>query len=357
MVFNNRFNNKDKDPLVEAAMGAMKDGEMRRQAIAAVNEEFGVYNRNAVVREHLAAYDAAIEEAYKSLKEGKPPLSDKQKKMAAIAGDKNKIGADDLAALRAGAKIDEKKGCYEGLDIIDNKSGKVIGGSSFKPSDNDPSVQGSGDVTSGGKPSTPAQTTSAPQDAPTPPKRPANLQELKKPTPKTAMNAYYRAYDSDVRDGGEGKRTSRLGRWKEKHLPGKSARNQKDTGKAELDDYDRKTVKKSGVLTKASQKDTKAEIKSRLGKHTKPKHLPEEHLDEATKKHFIAHAADIAKISDQKERNAAATAAADTYARLNKRFDHAKFHKAAGSTAHETQTVKESVLAAVRAKYMKEDHE
>jgi hypothetical protein len=69
-MFNNRFNNRNADPLVEAVKAAQADGEMRRQAIAQVNEAFGVYNRNAVIRENLAAYDAAIEEAYKCMKEG-----------------------------------------------------------------------------------------------------------------------------------------------------------------------------------------------------------------------------------------------------------------------------------------------
>jgi hypothetical protein len=71
-MFNNRFNSTHKDSLVEAVRQAQKDGETRRQAEAHVNEQFGVYSRNAVVREQLAAYDAAIEEAYKCMKEGKP---------------------------------------------------------------------------------------------------------------------------------------------------------------------------------------------------------------------------------------------------------------------------------------------
>jgi hypothetical protein len=68
-MFSNRFNTKN-DPILEAVEGAMKDGEVRRQAEALVNEEFGVYSRKAVVREHLAAYDARLEEAYKCMKEG-----------------------------------------------------------------------------------------------------------------------------------------------------------------------------------------------------------------------------------------------------------------------------------------------
>jgi hypothetical protein len=44
-----------------------------------VNEEFGVYSRNAVVRENLAAYDARIEETYKALKEGNKENKEKKK--------------------------------------------------------------------------------------------------------------------------------------------------------------------------------------------------------------------------------------------------------------------------------------
>lgn len=65
---NNPFLTK-KDSLVEAVQSAMQDGELRRQAEALVNEEFGVYSRKAVVREQLAAYDARLEEAYKCMKE------------------------------------------------------------------------------------------------------------------------------------------------------------------------------------------------------------------------------------------------------------------------------------------------
>ena len=208
-MFNNKFNSSKKDPLVEAVQNAMQDGDLRRQAIAYVNEQFGVFSRNAVVNEHKAAYDAALEEAYKSLKEGNDgnlannyPPYDKVTRGDVIAG---RLGKDQMGGKK---KMDEKKDCYE---------------------EGTAEAETSMNVTSGNKPYTPAQTTSAPQDAPMPPKRPANLQELKKPTAKTAMDAYHRAYDSDVRSGGEGKRTARLGRWMQKNLPDKSARNQKDT--------------------------------------------------------------------------------------------------------------------------------
>ena len=77
-MFENNFTNRKKDPLVEAAKAAMEVGQMRRAAIDAVNEEFGVYSRNAVVREDLAAYDARIEEAYQCMKEGKPLSPDRK---------------------------------------------------------------------------------------------------------------------------------------------------------------------------------------------------------------------------------------------------------------------------------------
>ena len=100
MFGNNPFLTK-KDPLVQAVMEARKEGDFRRQAEALVNEQFGVYSRKAVIRENLAAYDAALESTYNDLKEG---LSPKQEKMASLAGNKKKIDAPDLAALRSGKK-------------------------------------------------------------------------------------------------------------------------------------------------------------------------------------------------------------------------------------------------------------
>lgn len=60
----------NKDPLVEAVQNAQREGQFRRQAEAIVNEAFGVYSRNAVVNEHIASYDAAVEEVFSQLKEG-----------------------------------------------------------------------------------------------------------------------------------------------------------------------------------------------------------------------------------------------------------------------------------------------
>lgn len=336
-MFENKFNSKKVDPLVEAAKGAMMEGEIRRQAIAAVNEEFGVYNRNAVIREHLAAYDAAIEEAYKCMKEGKP-LSPKQQKMASLAGDPKKIDAADLASLRKGAKIDEKKGCYEESDGLPPSDAAKQAGA--RQQAQTPS-------------STPARTGNA--AGATIAKAKDALNELTKPTGKTAMMAFRRAERSDD-ETNDYTRTNRLFNWKQKHLPGKSARNQKNTGKAELPDYSEKdsgyvpTVKKSGKLMKSTEKATKAEIKSRLGKHTKPKHLPEESLDEAVSRKHFQQVADLIKGHEsQEKRNELASHHAGIFAKQNPRFDHARFHKAAGSTAHEAPKKMEEAAYSAKA--------
>ena len=385
-MFENKFNSKKVDPLVEAAKGAMMEGEIRRQAINAVNEAFGVYNRNAVVRENLAAYDAAIEEAYKCMKEGeKWEGSKKDKAEDAKLAKKHGMTLAQWEKSEADKKHDKKEKMDEAKKLADkdyDKDGKIespkdeVWGSRFRAAkaagkmeekkmwegvkgnvEIDYSAPDRAAVTSGGKPATPAQTTSAPQDAPMPPKRPANLQELKKPTAKTAMKAYHRAYDSDVQSG-EGERSNRLYKWKQKHLPGKSARNQKDTGKADLPDVGNIEfhkagysghVTKGGKLTKAASRDTKDGIKSRLGKHTKP-HLPEETIEEAVSRKHFQQVADLIKGHEsQEKRNELASHHAGIFAKQNPRFDHAKFHKAAGSTAHEEPKKMEEAAYSAKA--------
>ena len=125
----------------------------------------------------------------------------------------------------------------------------------------------------------------------------AQLDELKAPTGKTAMQAYRRAERSDD-ETGDYSRSSRIYKSMKKRYPGKSGRVQKDTGKADLPDFGNVDfhkagysghVSKSGKLTKAASRETKDDIKSRLGKHTKP-HLPEEaQLDELTGKGKLPH--------------------------------------------------------------------
>ena len=71
-MFNNNFKNLKNDPLMEAVTNAMNESDLRRKAEAFVNEEFGVYSRQAVIREQIARYDARLEEVSKCMKEGRP---------------------------------------------------------------------------------------------------------------------------------------------------------------------------------------------------------------------------------------------------------------------------------------------
>ncbi len=286
-MFNNRFNSSKNDPLVEAVKAAQHDGECRRQAEKIVNEEFGVYSRKAVVREQLAAYDAALEEVYANLKEGiaiqpseinpvprKPevgsgdvphqtgsgktinPKDNKEiavesKKLAKkdydkdgkIETSKKEVWGSRLRAAKASGKykgpVDEKKDCYEESDGLPPSDAAKQAGAAQQSQTPKSTPARTGNAA--GSTISNARAATGMQEA--------QLDELKKPTAKTATDAYHRAYDSDVRSGGEGKRTARLGRWKQKNLPDKSARNQKDTGKsakmneAQLDELSRTTLK------------------------------------------------------------------------------------------------------------------
>ena len=113
-MFENKFNSKKVDPLVEAAKNAMELGQLRRDVIAAVNEEFGVYSRNAVVREDLAAYDARIEEAYEALKEGKKLADKDYDKDGKVESPKDEVWGSRLRAAKLSGKLKEGKKMWEG---------------------------------------------------------------------------------------------------------------------------------------------------------------------------------------------------------------------------------------------------
>jgi hypothetical protein len=112
-MFNNPF--LKKDPLLEAVKTAQADGATRRAAVAMVNEEFGVYSRNAVVRENLAAYDARIEETYKALKEGNKENKEKKKEHEEKTGMEHikKMGGFPGQSLKRTARELTKEG-WEG---------------------------------------------------------------------------------------------------------------------------------------------------------------------------------------------------------------------------------------------------
>jgi hypothetical protein len=278
-MFNNKF--LKNDPLLEAVKAARADGDARRLAESMANDLFGVFSRKAVVREHLSDYDFALEEAYKCMKEEDKMADKDYDRDGKIETSKKEVWGSRLRAAKASGKykgpVDEKK-MWEGSGVSGEDPGmEVAKQAGARQQAQTPS-------------STPARTGNA--AGATIAKAKDALNELTKPTAKTAMKALDRAERSDDESDSDYKRSNRLYRWKQKNLPGKSARNQKDTGKAELPSTGNVEfhkagysghVTKSGKLTKSATKDTKAEIKSRLGKHTKPKHLPEEQIDEISK--------------------------------------------------------------------------
>ena len=231
-MFNNRFNSSKNDPLIEAVKAAQHDGECRRQAEKIVNEEFGVYSRKAVVREQLAAYDAALEEVYANLKEGdNPPApvgqtqnimdpnSDFQKNLPPEV--KKVFDAPTEPVNHLLAKEEKKlakKDCYEESDGLPPSDAAKQAGAAQQAQTPSSTPKRTGNAA--------GSTISNARDAAG--MNEEQLDELKKPTAKTAKDAYHRAYDSDVQSGGEGRRTARLGRWMQKNLPDKSARNQKE---------------------------------------------------------------------------------------------------------------------------------
>ena len=314
-MFNNKFNSSNKDPLVSAVSEAMQDGDLRRQAIAAVNEEFGVYSRKALVSEKVAAYDARLEEAYKCMKEGKP-LSPKQKKMAALAGNKNKIDSADLAALRSGKKMMEKKAWEEETDYSApdraavTKDNKPSTPAQTNASTSGPSASDKAALTSKIKAMQEAKGTAAAQNM-----KHKDFKETRHPNPgavtkapvpgvsiaednldevsKGAAISAYREKEAQERDtdklGGLIKR--KWGKETAKHAERAGAqssvglvRRGEDRGKEDSIARDRRhptdRITKSGKVHKQDTATLKGNIKRRLGSHTKPGHLPEETMDE-----------------------------------------------------------------------------
>lgn len=272
-MFNNKFNSTKKDPLVEAVQIAMQDGEIRRQAEALVNEEFGVFNRRAVVREQLAAYDARLEEAYKCMKEGNKENKEKKRDVEASTGAAyKKMGFDGRGSK--GRHPENKRHDDIGLGRKVMKFGEEAKKLADKDYDKDGKVESPKDEVWGSRFRAAKMAGKMEEE---------QIDELKAPTAKTAHDAYRRAERSDD-EKGNWDRSNRLYRNLKKKYPGKSDRNQKPTGKAKLpqvsntefhkDGYSGHVTKK-GKLTKSATKDTKADIKSRLGRHTKP-NLPEE---------------------------------------------------------------------------------
>ena len=304
MVFSNKFNSKKVDPLVEAAKAAMELGQKRRDAIAAVNEEFGVYGRNAVVRENLAAYDARIEEVYRGMQSGNltegKKLADKDyDKDGKIESPKDEVWGSRFRAAKKAGKMEEKKTWEEGITI--------------EPRDRvDYSAPDRAAVTQDSKP---VVSPTAPQ--------------VNTSGPSAADKAGLAAKIGAMKE-------AKLNEVSKELVKRYQKKSEKSLDKAET----LRTVKKRHTgLNLAHSKLTGAKYDTAppSGNHKNIKVMAkEETIEEAVSRKHFQQVADLIKGHEsQEKRNELASHHASIFSKQNPRFDHGRFHKAAGSTAHE----------------------
>ena len=401
MFGNNPFLTK-KDPVLGAVQEAMQDGAVRRQAEALVNEEFGVYSRKAVVREQLAAYDARLEEAYKCMKEGQAPaMSMVDPKASAIASnainqskmndiaDKavekqagpgavstikslregkpndgnlannyppfDKVTRGDVVAGRLGKdQMGGKKKMGEGLDIVNAKTGKNLDGS----------VQGSGDVTR-----TPPK-----EDPSTPKSYPGAASSLTpgNPTQQRMQNIVKETKLDEISDELKARFYKKSEKPRSVKMDGKTVGKirfePKEGGKVGQGEWigRHRQAHNTGIehgtparhLAKQIVRDTEREHQSDMA--WKKSLRKEETLDEAVSRKHFQQVADLIKGHEsQEKRNELASHHASIFAKQNPRFNHEKFHAAAGSTAHQApkkmEEAKKWIQAAIKKKMHEED--
>jgi hypothetical protein len=352
-MFENKFNSKKADPLVEAAKQAMVEGQIRRDAIAAVNEEFGVYNRNAVVHENLSAYDARIEEAYKCMKEGEKwegskEDKDEDKKLAKKHG----MTMKQWEKSEADKKHDKKEKMDEAKKLADkdyDKDGKIespkdeVWGSRFRAAKAAGKMEEEQiDEVSLAKASKTARLRNigAERDAHASPYDYSPHIDVQKRKAYKTVDRIEKKHGSDVAKKVAGKMNKDTydvwgGKFDEKKM----------WEDEQLDEVSKKLLRR--YVNKATPEGRKRGKSIRLAmdkiygkgiaRDPDPKVVAkEEHLDEAVSRKHFQQVADLIKGHEsQEKRNELATHHAGIFSKQNPRFDHGRFHKAAGSTAHE----------------------
>ena len=87
-----------KDPLIDSVKNVMKENELRRDAERKLCEELGIASRKQLPREHLANYDALLEQKIAEA------LHPNQQKLDVHEPEKDKLTAQDFKMLRSMGK-------------------------------------------------------------------------------------------------------------------------------------------------------------------------------------------------------------------------------------------------------------
>jgi hypothetical protein len=292
---------------------------------------------------NLKKKDSVAEEVAKILAQ-EAELSDKQKKIAKMAGDKEKIDAADFAALRAG-----KKPVEEGFDDMEKylkdkakpqpsggagkKQGSSYGGSKQKE---EPKEDMKEDVESVDEKAPPGfeGTVKAMKkhkeidnpfalawsmknkgykshkkaDGSMKKEEVESLDELKKSTLGSYINKAAKDQSNDAFDHGEDEH-------RQYGTPGEDPERDKD-----LEDRERKMSNREKGIGRAVKKLSKEEFE----------------LDEAVSRKHFQQVADVIKAHpDQEKRNELAKHHAEIFKKQNPRFDHGRFYTAAGAKIDE----------------------
>jgi hypothetical protein len=93
------------DPLIGAVQEVMKKNQAEREAVRLVNEKFGITDRKALPHEKQGAWEAAYKQVLSEGVEGSIPTTPREKKLAAMHGNPNRITHGDK--LKAVGAIEE----------------------------------------------------------------------------------------------------------------------------------------------------------------------------------------------------------------------------------------------------------
>jgi hypothetical protein len=287
--------------------------------------------------------DAVADEVAKILAQ-EAELSPKQKKIAKIAGDKEKIDADDLAALRAGKKVEE------GFDDMEKylkdkakpqpsggagkKQGSSYGGSKQKE---EPKEDMKEDVES--------------VDEKAPPGFEGTVKAMKKH--KDIDNPFALAWSMKNKGYKSHKKADGSMKKEEvEELDEKEGHGESDPLANRADYAKRHGAGQVYKKTHAGDKTGMTQAYAYAMRRTGPKgKLPEEvELEEAVSRKHFQQVADLIKTHDDAgKRKELAQHHAEIFKQQNPRFDHAKFMKAAGVN-EDVEHVEEKVDLNVRTK-------